>query len=140
MAAHRINVLLNKNLPQKIIKEINELSRIQQVYNEIFPLFAEHSTVAAFSQSKLSLMASNGATALKLKQMVPTLKDNFRKRGIEVTAIRVQVQVYNSSDKNKSLKVKKINDRAAKHLQELSDKLPESSLKAILEQLAKRKS
>jgi hypothetical protein len=41
----------------------------------------------------VTLYASNGATAARLKQQLPRLLLNFRQRGYDLTAIKVEVQV-----------------------------------------------
>ncbi len=45
----------------------------------------------------LVIAADNGAIAAKLRQLAPRLLKNMQKQGVEVTGIRVQVQVERTS-------------------------------------------
>jgi chromosomal replication initiation ATPase DnaA len=49
----------------------------------------------AFENGQLTLAIPNAALAAKLKQQLPKLQDNLLKRGWQVIAIRLKVQVIN---------------------------------------------
>lgn len=52
-------------------------------------------TPLAFEDGQLTLAIPNAALAAKLKQQLPKLQDNLLKRGWQVIAIRLKVQVIN---------------------------------------------
>lgn len=56
------------------------------------PALARQCRVANFKQGKLVIHAANAFIAAKLRQMLPSLSDEFSNRGWEITAIQVAVQ------------------------------------------------
>ena len=57
------------------------------------PDLAQASRVVSDRNGMLVIAADNGAIAAKLKQLTPRLLKNLQKRAVEVTGIRVEVQV-----------------------------------------------
>jgi Tfp pilus assembly protein PilN len=74
------------------------------------------------------IFASNGATAAKLKLMLPTLLKQLSERATEVTGLEVAVQARESSDQVTE-KSAKMSQQAASELAALSEQLPDSELK-----------
>jgi len=69
------------------------LLRLRQVFEAAVPRqLARSARVANLKLGKLIIHADNGAVAAKLKQIIPTLVDAFRKNSAEVTGIEVKVQ------------------------------------------------
>lgn len=69
------------------------LIALQHLFEVIAPpALAQHCRVANFNQGKLVLHATNTLIAAKLRQVVPTLSEEFSNRGWKVTAIQVAVQ------------------------------------------------
>jgi len=96
--------------------------------------------VGWFSEGSLTLYASSGAIAAKLKQISPSLLLKFNKKGYEVTAIRVAVQAHNHTTKtdNKVDKNLNISPVGMENLSQLAAGLPASPLKSAVESLLKR--
>ncbi|MDZ4099694.1 MAG: DciA family protein, partial [Methylophilaceae bacterium] len=87
---------------------------------------------------RLTVYASNGAVAAKVKLLLPSLLTKLQKHGLEVTSIRVQVQVQSSARKPQK-PVRKLSATAANELKKLADNLDKgSSLASTLNKLAAR--
>ncbi|MGE5028253.1 MAG: DciA family protein, partial [Betaproteobacteria bacterium] len=79
---------------QPLLQEANKLLSLQNAWSEITPSpLAKASRVRTVRGQTLVVSASNGAIAAKLRQLAPSLLAKIRERGVEVTAIRVDVQV-----------------------------------------------
>lgn len=117
------------------------LVRLQHVYADIAPTYlAESSRVANHKQGKLVIHADNGAVAAKLRQVVPSLRDEFGKRGCEVTEIQVKAQplaVKRQAERWRA--AASVSAHTKDKLSMLVQSLPEESpLKAALENLVRR--
>jgi len=104
------------------------------------PALASASRVSNLKSGLLVISADNAAVAAKLRQMAPRLLLLLEKAEIEVTGIRVDVQV-------KAHKIKaedRVTERAlpADAIQKISglvERLPPSPLKSALTRLARRR-
>jgi hypothetical protein len=94
-------------------------------------------SIANYKQGKVVIFAANGATAAKLKLMLPTLSEQLSKRGIEVTGLEVCVQPLSSGHQVVE-KYAKISQEVALGLDRLCEQLPDSGLKITLGKLASR--
>ena len=96
--------------------------------------------VANYKFGVVFIHAENGAVATKLRQVATSLGDEFRKRGVEVSEIRVKVQpqAVNSSLPRRAVGYS-ISYQAKRGLTLLSDRLSETSpLKEALGRLIER--
>ncbi len=126
---------------QGLLAQANQLTLMQQTFVEIAPpQLTGHCTLGWLSEGSLTLYASNGAIAAKLKQISPSLLLKFQKKGHEVTAIRVAVQAHHhttgvdsGADKNRGM-----GSVGAESLSQLAAGLPESPLKTAVESLLKK--
>lgn len=79
-----------------------ELRRIQRSVDALLPQDGSlRCAVAPPQAGTLVLLADNGAVAAKLRHMAPTLLSGLKKRGLEVTAIRVRAQVARTEPRRK---------------------------------------
>jgi len=125
---------------QGLLQQAQKLLALQEAWNEVAPKpLAAASRVGAVRQQTLIVYANNGAVAGKLRQLVPSLLEKIQKRGIEVTAIRVDVQVeaLPSGKKPKDLTV---SHNALSSLEKLEQSLDDSPLKNALHTLIRRHS
>ena len=96
--------------------------------------FSQAGTV---KHKRLTVYADNGAVAAKIKLLSPGLLTKLQKQGLEVTSIRVEVQV--KSDPRKTVKItRSISQNAASSLEKLAHELPDSALRDALLKLAQR--
>jgi len=92
--------------------------------------------VLGLQSGTLSIAASNGAIAAKLRQLAPEMVAKLQNRGCEVSGIRVKVQV--SYDHWQRTPVpRKLSNTAQKALKGLSLNLENSPLKSALERMAR---
>ena len=78
----------------RLAAHADRLLALQQIYVEIAPPYlAQASQVANFKSGKVVIHAANGAVAAKLNQLGASLRDDFFKRGADVTEVAVRVQV-----------------------------------------------
>ncbi|HEX7812757.1 MAG TPA: DciA family protein [Burkholderiales bacterium] len=139
MNSERIGLLL-RQLPelQGLTRQVRRLSALQATLADALPANLAASVALAVSESgELVLYADNGAVATKLKHLAPRILVFLRQRGIEVTGIRVQMQV---SIRHNPLPQKQISLSLAGRtaLRELAERVDNSPLKLALERLSRR--
>lgn len=125
----------------RLAAHAGNLLKLQQIVAATIPsALAKSCRVANYKLGVLVIHADNGAVAAKLRQMAPTLSDELRSRGTEVTEIRFKVQPRESlPPPPPRIPVAIISEEAKRGLTNLSTQLPEgSSLKVALERLVSR--
>lgn len=125
---------------QPLLREAKKLLALQHAWDKIAPgPLAAASKVGAAHGQTLVVYAGNGAVAAKLRQLTPSLLAKIQERGIEVTAIRVDVQVEAPppARKRKDLALSR---NALNKLEELERNLAASPLKNALQRLIRRHS
>lgn len=141
MPAHPAHSFLNAapNL-QALLQQAQKLLALQLAWNEVAPKpLAAASRVGALRQQTLIVYANNGAIAGKLRQLVPSLLEKIQKRGVEITAIRVDVQVE-ALPPGKKPKDLTVSHNALSSLEKLERSLADSPLKNALHTLIQRHS
>lgn len=141
MPAHPAHSFLSAapNL-QEILQQAQKLLVLQKTWDEVAPKpLATASRVGAVRQQTLVVYANNGAVAGKLRQLVPSLLEKIQKRGVEVTAIRVDVQVA-ALPPCKKTKDLMVSHNALSSLEKLEQSLADSPLKNALHTLIQRHS
>lgn len=122
---------------QSLVQAAGRLLEVQKVYLGLVApkSLAEFSKVGALEHGTLILLADNGAIAAKLRQQLPTLLSKFQQRGVQVNAIRVEVQAGLRRDAKRPTHDKRIDETGLDSLQRLQSSLEEGSLKEALEKL-----
>lgn len=150
MTARKINFYLTSlgaaADQQRLFVQAKQLTLMQQTLVEIAPpQLATHCTVGWLSEGNLTLYASSGAIAAKLKQISPSLILKFQEKGYEVTAIRVAVQANyhitnmdNRTNKNQRVGPLGMGSAGVESLSQLAAGLPTSPLKTAVESLLKK--
>lgn len=125
---------------QSLLQQAQKLLLLQKAWDTVAPKpLANASRVGAIHQQTLIVYANNGAIAGKLRQLVPSLLAEIQKRGVEVTAIRVDVQV-SVLPPSKKPKVLSVSHNALISLENLESSLEDSPLKNALHTLIQRHS
>lgn len=122
-----------------LMPQAKRLLELRQVLLEVLPRpMANLATVANYRQGKIVIFAANSAIAAKLKLLGPILRDRFVRRGLQVTALEIEVQ---PSQGTTSLPAKAavLTDRAREALAVLASQLAESQLKSTVSTMAGRK-
>lgn len=137
MPAHKPSHFIHASPQLQRWLETSELLRKhQRALEAIAPReFAGHCVAGALSEGMLYLYASNGAVAAKLRQRVPTLLSGLKNRGLEVTAIRVQVQAAPPPRSRPHPEKNPIGDKALDRMEEFAAQLENRSLREALERL-----
>ncbi len=136
----KINTLLSTH-PSicSLVEQASALTALQQIWHAIVPENLLPYTQAGNIQHKrLTVYADNGAVAAKIKLLLPTLLSKLQKQGVEVTSIRVQVQVQSIASKPiRSPRV--VSQHGADMLKALSKQLNGTQLGEVLARIASHK-
>ena len=142
MAARSLDAYLNSaGGLARLSAHAGRLVKLQRVFEEIAPSFlAAASRVANFKLGKVVIHADSGAVAAKLRQMLPSLVDEFSLKGAEITEIQVKVQPSGVALQHKKRVVAAAVGSSAKTgLSRLAEELPAGSpLKEAVERLVQR--
>jgi hypothetical protein len=119
-----------------LMPQAERLLELRKILVSLLPeSLARHCSVANLKQGRVVVFASNGATAAKLKLMLPSLSEQLSGRVAEVTGLEVLVQAREAGPQVTD-KSAKISEAAAAELAALSDQLPDSELKTALSRIA----
>ena len=76
------------------------LAATQKIWQEIIPApFKAVTQAGNIEHKRLTVYVENGAVAAKIKLLLPSLLTKLKKSGIEISSIRVQVQVQAGAEK-----------------------------------------
>ena len=119
-----------------LMPQAKRLLELRHILLEILPdTLADCATVANYRQGKIVIFATNSAIAAKLKLMGPALVDRFVSRGLQVTALNIEVQpglgVASMHPKGAIL-----TEPARRALADLASQLTESELKNTIATMA----
>lgn len=121
---------------------ITRLAALQKECSAILPALFDTCSVMQFESSQLTVGMPNAALAAKLKQQLPKLQEGLLKRGWQVNAIRIKVQVSKLSEKTSKQKQLVLPSQAMSALASLKESLENSSgnqaLKEALARMLKR--
>ena len=121
-----------------LMPQARRLIELRKILAAMLPeSLARSCSIANYKQGKIVIFAANGATAAKLKLMLPTLSEQLSQRGIEVTGLEVCVQPLSSGSQVVE-KSAKISREATLELARLCEQLPDSELKIALGKFASR--
>jgi hypothetical protein len=143
-----LDYMISKNLDAYLIQadginslmpQAKRLLELRQVLLEVLPKpLADLATVANYRQGKIVIFAANSAIAAKLKLLSLTLKDRFVTRGLQVTALEIEVQP-SQDHANATPKAAVLTETARQVLSRLASQLTESELKSIISSMAGNK-
>jgi len=135
----RFNALVKENTELAALSgQADSLTVSQKIWSSVIPEALKPFTQAGYMKhQQLTVYANNGAVAAKIKLLLPSLLPKLQKQGLEVTSIRVEMQV--NSDPRKPVKTaRSISPEAASSLGKLADKLSGSALGVALAKLSRR--
>jgi hypothetical protein len=115
-----------------LMPQAKRLIELREILASLLPeSLARRCSVANYKQGRVVIFAANGATAAKLKLMLPSLLNQLSERAMEVTGLEVAVQAL-GSEHQVAEKSAKMSQEAASELAKLSEQLPDSELKTAL--------
>lgn len=119
-----------------LMPQAKRLLELRQVLLEVLPKpLADFASVANYRQGKIVIFATNSAIAAKLRLMAPTLIDRFVTRGLQVTAMNIEVQPTKGAV-NARPKTAVLTQTARQALTKLASQLAESELKNAISAMA----
>lgn len=142
MSARSLDAYLNTTGGlARLSAHAGRLVKLQRVFERIAPSYlAAASRVANFKSGVVVIHADSGAVATKLRQMLPSLIDEFSSKGSEITEIQVKVQPSHIAlQQKRGRPTPAVSAHAKAALTQLEADLPEDSpLKEPLARLVKR--
>lgn len=136
----RLDSLLKQSSDLKTLsaqaEHINELQRTWETV--VPPSLKRHCRAGLINNQRLTVYATSGAVAAKLKLLASGLSLKLQSQGLEVTAIRVEVQVE-SKPRRDPKKARNLSEIAVESLASLAESLPDSPLRTALERLARHR-
>lgn len=136
MAAHKLDFFLGASPNLHALQvETQKLERIRQAWEAVAPPAQLGTTrPGVMHEGALTVYADSGAIAAKLKQQSQRLLVKLQERGLEVTAIRFEVQVR-VPDEAMPQKNLKLSQAALGSLERMAEDLEDSPLRDALRQL-----
>jgi len=123
-----------------LLPQAERLIELRRIYSELVPQqLLRCSSIVNYKQENVVIFAENNAIAAKLKLLSPRLVNDFSKRGVQVTGIRLQVQPRQEPRKEQIRKQAKLSVAGAESLEALARRLPESKLKQTVTEMVERK-
>ena len=139
MQARSLNDCLNADTAlARLTAHAGHLLKLQRIIDATLPTaLARASRIANYRLGIVFIHADNGAVAAKLRQLAPSLCDELRSSGGEITEIRLKVQARDGVDPGrKTDTIAPLGSRTKQGLTNLSHSLPDDSpLKLSLERL-----
>lgn len=115
------------------------LMKLTHFYQGMAPMhLGQASCVANYKSGIIVIHAVSGAVAAKLRQLAPTLANEFSKRGFECSEVQVKVQAHEIKSQSRSSTQKPLSQQTGEVLAGLAGTLPDSPLRAALETLLAR--
>ena len=142
MSAHKIGFYLNSSDSlRSLTREAQRIAELQQVLlDNAPPALTQRCRVKQLRDGTLTLLAENAAIAAKLKQLAARLLTSYQKQRGQITSIRIEVQVAETSP-NLAQKpnTRRLSTETINNLERLAREVDDASLKAALTRLASRK-
>ena len=123
----------------KVLAHAKLLMKLAHLYQEMAPThLGQASCVANYRSGTIVIHAVSGAVAAKLRQMAPSLANEFSKQGAECTEVQIKVQATEIQRQLRRSTQKPLSSRTSRELSCLASSLPTSSLRSALETLLAR--
>lgn len=125
-----------------LMPAVTRMAALQADCAAALPAMFEACAVLQFESGQLVLSTPNAALAAKLKQQLPKLQEALQKRGWQVDAIRLKMQLVQTLQKARPVKQLTLPQQARSALAVLANALEDSprnaALKAALDAMARR--
>lgn len=141
MRARKISDILGESTELGSIAEATRrVVRLQRIYLEAVPAeLAEASRVGWARGDVLCIVADNGATAAKLRQIPARVLRHLRQSGYEFNSMRIEVQVGRPLRPSAYRRDKPLSKNALSAIDRALGSLADSPLKSALAKLARRR-
>lgn len=123
-----------------LLPQAERLIELRRIYSELVPQqLLRSSSIVNYKRQTVVIFAENNAIAAKLKLLSPRLVNDFSKRGVEVTGIRLEVQPRQKPMNALTPKRAELSAAGAESLEALARRLPDSRLRQAITELVERK-
>jgi len=142
MVARKIEFFIESSSDLREIKaQLGRLRTLQQAYDSIVPDgFSQCSRVSRLEAKTLIISADNGVVAAKLRQFSPKLLGQFRKQGLEITLICIEVQIRKCGQQPSHVEVykKRLSHKTLGTLLKFNNNIESGALKNALFKMINR--
>lgn len=122
-----------------LVPKAAELLEVRQALRELLPdTLRGFCEIARVKQGSVVIFAENNATAAKLRLLGPTIVNELRRRGLQVTGIEPRVQGGMSQARRTRRNRVELSSESGEALERLSAQLPDSRLRTIIRSLARK--
>lgn len=133
------NYLQSADGAGKVLAHARLLIKLAHLYQGMAPAhLCQASCVANYKSGIIIIHAVSGAVAAKLRQLAPTLVNEFLKRGVECNEVQVKVQAHEIKSQSRDATQKPLSARTSGELSGLAGSLPLSPLRSAIETLLSR--
>lgn len=133
------NYLADSDGAGRLMAHVALLRKLARIYENTAPEhLGQASRVANYKSGTVVIHADNGAVAVKLRQMAPTLAREFSNRGVECSGVQVKVQALEISSHSSTPPHRPLPARAGRELADLAGGMPDSPLREAIETLLRR--
>lgn len=123
-----------------LLPQAERLIELRHIYSDLVPQqLLRSSSIVNYKRQTVVIFAENNAIAAKLKLLSPRLVNDFSKRGVEVTGIRLEVQPRQEPQNAHPPKHARLSQTGSDRLEALARRLPDSRLKKAVAEMAGRK-
>lgn len=122
-----------------LMPQAERLMDLRRIYAEVVPRqLLRSSSIVNYRQEKVVIFAENNAVAARIKLLSPRLINDFVKRGLQVTGIRLEVQPRPETRAAAQTARRRLSIAGARNLDSLAERLPDSPLKQAVTSLSRR--
>ena len=141
MTARRLSEILDAGHALGALAEASRRVRhLQRIYLETVPAALSHASRVGWARAGVvTVIASNGAVAAKLRQLTPRILEGFRRHGEQCNSMRIEVQVEPGPAAGVAGRKKSLSPAALEAIEQAVQSLPESELRSALARLARRR-
>jgi hypothetical protein len=109
-----------------LLPAVERMARLQKDCADCLPAMFKHCEILAFEDSQLVLSLPTTALAAKLKQQLPKLQDTLARRGWQVAAVKLKVQMTKAVEIKEKMRALELPPAAVEAFDQLSSSLEAS--------------
>jgi hypothetical protein len=115
-----------------MLPAIQRMAALQKDCATALPAMFKYCEILAFEDGQLTLSLPNASLAAKLKQQVPKLQETLARRGWQVTAVKLKVQMSKPAEIKEQMRSLSLSEAAVEAFDQLGTDLEQTSQNADL--------
>jgi hypothetical protein len=115
-----------------LLPAIERMAALQKDCAAALPAMFKYCEILAFEDGQLTLSLPNASLAAKLKQQVPKLQETLARRGWQVAAVKLKVQMTKPAEIKEQMRALSLSEAAVTAFDELGDALEATPQNATL--------